>query len=160
MGQVEHSKYKGVIVCTTDTKKLREGLKVKADELTDFLVFRLEQIGVECIKIARKPGTYHDVTGNLRSSINFEVLVNGQPVRQGTTEQFDGTQGHGENGPTEAQKLLNSLHSQYPKGVVLVVVAGMSYAAYVENIRHKVVLTEAKYEAEKLIKQLLGNVLQ
>ena len=158
----EHSKYKGVIVNTTDMRKLKALVNRKIQDIIDFLVFRLTQIGEECVKIAREPhaNDYNDISGNLRSSIEYVVLVDGKPVQYGESKQYSGKQGNGNEGAPAAQKLLNTLQADYPSGVVLIVCAGMRYAAYVEHIHHKDVLTSAELVAKDLMRQLLGGVLQ
>lgn len=159
--KTEHGKYKGVIVNTTDMRKLQAHIKGKLQDVVDFLVLRLTQIGEECVKIAREPhaNDYNDITGNLRSSIGYVILVDGQPVQYGESKQYSGKQGNGAEGAPAAQKLLNALQANYPTGVVLIVCAGMSYAAYVENIHHKDVLTAAELVAESLMKKLLAGVI-
>jgi len=154
-----HGKYEGVIVSKTDMRKLREGLQAKMKDIVDFLVFRLSQIGEECVKIARERGSYGDDTGNLRSSIGYVVLYDGKPVKYGVPEQYSGKKGNGADGPPAAEALLQKLQAKFPWGVVLIVCAGMKYAAYVEAVHHKDVLTSAELEAEKLVNQLLKGYL-
>jgi len=157
----EHAKYKGVIVNKTDIRKLRANVAAKMQDVVDFLVFRLQQIGEECVKIAREPhaNDYNDITGNLRSSIGYVVLVDGKPVVNGEAKQYSGKQGDGAQGVQAGQELLARLQGKYPSGVVLIVCAGMRYAAYVEGIHHKDVLTAAELVAESLMKQLLAGVI-
>lgn len=155
-----HSKYKGVIVSKTDMRKLKDNLNAKMKDITDFLVFRFEQIGEECIAIARDNGTYHDVTGNLRSSIGYVILVDGKEVKRAEPKRYSGSQGDGAKGAAEGQAFLNSLKAKFPWGVVLIICAGMEYAAFVEDVKHKDVLTSAEHVAEKLVKQLIGNLLK
>lgn len=155
-----HGKYKGVIVSITDMRKLNAKLSAKKKEITDFIVFRFEQIGEEAVKIAREQGSYHDVTGNLRSSIGYLILVDGKVVKQGAPKRYPGTQGDGAKGEAEGQALLTKLKAKYPYGIVLIICAGMEYAAFVEDVRHKDVLTSAQHLAESLMKKLLGNLLE
>ena len=75
-----HSKYKGVLVSSFTLKKFQSAIQKKRDELVQELADELSYIGEECVKIAREVGNYGDVTGNLRSSIGYEVLYNGKPV--------------------------------------------------------------------------------
>ena len=55
--------------------------------------------------------------------------------------------------------------SEYRRGlflvisVVLIVCAGMKYAAYVESIHHKDVLTSAELKAESLVNKLLNGLI-
>lgn len=152
-----HSKYKGVIVSKTDMRKLKDGLQQKMKDITNELIKQLSFIGEECIKIARDNGSYNDITGNLRSSIGYVVLYDGKPVVYGESKQYDGSKGHGEKGPAAANALLKQLQAKFPWGIVLIVCAGMNYAAYVEAIHHKDVLTSAELKAESLMKQLING---
>ncbi len=121
------------------------------------LIKRFTMIGEECVRIARESGSYNDITGNLRSSIGYVVLQDGKPVVNGASKQYSGTKGNGEAGPAAAEALLNQLQAKFPRGIVLIVCAGMNYAAYVENVRHKDVLTTAELLMESLIRKHLTN---
>lgn len=150
-----HGKYKGVIVSKTDFRKLNAELKQSRKDLTDFIVSRFQQIGEEAVKVAREMGSYHDITGNLRSSIGYIILVDGKVVTQGESETFAGSSGDGAKGAAEGQRLLSTLKAKFPWGIVLIICAGMEYAAFVENVKGKDVLTSAQHLAESLMKELL-----
>lgn len=154
-----HGKYKGVIVSKTDFRKLNAKLSAKRSEITDFITLRFEQIGEEAVKIAREKGSYHDITGNLRSSIGYIILNDGKIVKQGAPETYAGSSGDGAKGAAEGQALLNRLKAKFPWGIVLIICAGMEYAAFVENVKHKDVLTSAEHLAESLMKKLLGKLI-
>lgn len=156
----EHSNYKGVIICRFNLQKVKKTLAVKSQELNEFIIMRFKQIGEECVRIARESGSYNDITGNLRSSIGYVILQDGKPVVNGASKQYSGTKGNGEAGPAAAEALLTQLQAKFPWGIVLIVCAGMNYAAYVENVRHKDVLTTAELKAESLLKQLLNGIVQ
>ncbi|WP_142783352.1 hypothetical protein [Changchengzhania lutea] len=84
----------------------------------------LQYIGEQFVNEARISGNYTDRTGNLRSSIGYIILIDGKIEDrnfQGNTE-----------GQSQAQSFANEIALKYPKGYVLIGVAGMSYAAYVE----------------------------
>ena len=153
------SKYKGVVVSTTDFKKVNRALLNRKEELERVLVKRFTMIGEECVRIAREPhpGDWGDVTGNLRSSIGYVVLKDGQSVVEGASKQYSGPKGDGSDGPAAAKALLNQLQAKFPTGIVLIVCAGMNYAAYVENVRHKDVLTTAELLMESLVRKHLIN---
>lgn len=153
-----HSKYSGVIVSKTDMRKLKSGLDMAMKEVRQRLVFRLTAIGEECVRIARENGSYNDITGNLRSSIGYIVLDDGNIVQQGASKQYSGSQGNGEKGAAAAESIFAQMQAKFPYGVVLVVVAGMNYAAYVESIHHKDVLTSAELLMEQLAKQRLSDL--
>ena len=154
-----HGKYKGVLVSKTDLRKLKDKLNAKRKDIYDFIIFRFEQIGEEAVKIARENGSYHDVTGNLRSSIGYIILNDGKVVIQGAPERYPKKE-DGSKGEAEGQALLQKLKAKFPWGLVLIICAGMEYAAFVENVRHKDVLTSAEHLAESLMKKLLGKVIE
>ncbi len=160
MAQTYHSKYKGVLVSKTNTKKIYAKLQMARKELIDFLVYRLSQIGEECVKIARDYGNYEDRTGNLRSSIGYIILNDGEVKVHGASKQYSGKKGDGAKGVQEGEALLKRLQAKFPWGVVLIVCAGMEYAAFVENVRGRRVLIDAEIEAERLFKELLGKVVK
>jgi hypothetical protein len=155
-----HSKYSGVIVSKTEMRKIRDSINVKMNDLYKVLLTQLAYIGEEAVKIAREKGSYMDVTGNLRSSIGYCVLADGEPVVNGKTERFEGKVGKGEEGAAASQALLGKLKSKFPQGLVLIVCAGMNYAAEVEHVRHKDVLTSAELRAEALANKLLGSLTE
>ena len=155
-----HSKYKGIIVSKTEMRKLNTSLKAKMKDIADLLIDQLSYIGEECIRIARESGSYNDITGNLRSSIGDVILYDGKPVVSGASKQYSGKKGEGEDGPPAAEALLTSLQAKYPWGIVLIVCAGMKYAAYVEAVHHKDVLTSAELKSEALAKQLLKGLVE
>lgn len=172
-----HGKYKGVIVSRTDVKKLRDKLELGRGKLIDLLVKNMCYIGETCIKIAREQGDYNDITGNLRSSIGYIVLSNGTVKGGGTFEQKSVSPGYrtvtqngkqvkikvggdGSAGVAAGNELLSKLKAEYPYGVVLILCAGMEYAAFVENVRGKHVLIDAELEAQRLIDKLLGKMLK
>lgn len=155
-----HGKYKGTIVSRTNVKKLREKMNVGRGKLVDFLVKKMCEVGESCIKVARETGDYEDITGNLRSSIGYIVLSNGTVKMYGAPVQKAGKKGDGSEGFAVGNKLLERIVGDYPYGVVLVLCAGMEYAAFVENVHGKHVLIDAELEAQRLIQKLLGKLLQ
>lgn len=154
-----HKKYKGVIVSRFNLAKLRAGLQAQRKDIINILTKQLSYIGEECVRIARESGSYNDITGNLRSSIGYVVLYDGKPVVNGASKQYGGKKGNGEQGAAAAKALLTELQAKFPWGLVLIVCAGMKYAAYVEAVRHKDVLTSAELRAESLAKQLLNGFI-
>lgn len=180
-----HGKYKGVLVSKTNTKKIYAKLQMQRKKLIQYLVEKLSYIGEACVKIARDNGDYNDITGNLRSSISYVVLNDGEVMSGGnfvakqvapgykkvkrTRKLKDGTVkeymanvkvgGDGVKGQQEGEALLERLKAKFPWGVVLIVCAGMEYAAYVENVRGKNVLASAELEAERLLNKLLKGYI-
>lgn len=114
----------------------------------------LNYVGLECVKEARQNGKYTDRTGNLRSSIGYVVLENGIPIKKGGYQKVLST-------ATEAQaksdSLITSLAATYKTGLVLIVLAGMDYAVYVEAKGYNV-LNSAETLAKKLVPQMLKEL--
>lgn len=112
----------------------------------------LSYVGVECVNEARNNGSYLDQTGNLRSSVGFVVLRDGQVVRG---SQFEVVK-QGYKGRKEGRSFVSELKGKYSKGLVLIVVAGMNYAAYVETKRN--VLESSQQLAEIKVPEMLGQI--
>lgn len=114
----------------------------------------LNYVGLQCVTEARKSGKYTDRTGNLRSSIGYVVLENGQPIKKGSFNKVLATANEAE---VQSNELIARLAATYNTGLVLVVVAGMDYAAYVEARGYNVLNsaeTLAKTLVPKMLKQL------
>lgn len=112
----------------------------------------LNFVGITCINEARTNGNYIDQTGNLRSSIGYAILQDGMIVHKSRFEQVkDGKEGKG-----EGSGFLSDLISRNMKGIVLIVVAGMNYAAHVETSKN--VITSAELLAQDLVPKLLRQL--
>lgn len=149
---------KAIVLHKNTLLRIKKNLKKTASEITDNLIRNLSYIGEKAVTVARENGSYKDQTGNLRSSIGYVILMNGSPVINGETKQFNGAKGNGKKGVAAGKRLLKELQSKYSDGIVLIVCAGMKYAAYVEEIHNKDVLVSAEREAEKLAKKLLKHL--
>ena len=83
-------------------------------------------IGDDFVNAARSIRTYEDDTGNLRASIGYSVVKDGEIVSFGNP----GGTSEGEN---EASDFVNLKVAEGPQeGIYLIVFAGMEYALYVE----------------------------
>jgi hypothetical protein len=131
-------------------------LENHVERLTEALVYNLCAIGEQVLIAARSTNSYKDQTGNLRSSVGYIVAIDGEVVRMSDFEPSErGTdKTTGQNtGKTYAQKLID----KYPKGIVLLVVAGMKYASYV-SAKGLDVLDSSELLAERLIPQMLKQL--
>lgn len=96
--------------------------------------------------------SWEDQSGNLRSSIGYAVVRKGRIVLM---SGFDVVAGGGQ-GSANGKKITTGLaheYSQYP--YVLIVVAGMEYAVYVEAMDNKVVLAGGQLWLENNISSIL-----
>lgn len=123
------------------------------DKALEVIVNTFLYVGESCIREARDNGSYMDQTGNLRSSIGYVVVVDGQIVRKNVVNLVK----NGTEGTKEAEAFLERLASEHSSGICLIVVAGMNYASYVEGRGYNV-LTSAELLAERLVPQLLEQI--
>jgi len=119
----------------------------------DNIITRLKEVGESCIVHARRSGKYNDITGNLRSSIGYTIIHDGEIVDLIVVEPTTGTKGRGEDGDPNAENLLKQIANEYSSGITLIVVAGMSYAVYIEA-KEKDVLTSAEEVAREMLNDL------
>lgn len=110
-------------------------------------------VGEQALAIARNNHKYLDQTGNLTSSIGYAVVENGKVYKQSTFAQVKG----GTDGTREGAAFLQRLISENSNGIVLIMVAGMEYAAYVEAMSLDV-LDSAEQAAKRLIPQIVKQL--
>lgn len=140
-------------------------VKMPQQSLKAFIVERLEAVreqairllqvaGERCVNDARMNGSYTDRTRNLRGSTGYLIVEDGNILNAGG---FVPVNGGGADGGDEGEAFAKRVAIKYPKGLVLILVAGMNYAAYVQDKGYNV-LTSAEQLAEKLIPQLLKRL--
>ena len=123
----------------------------------------LKDIGGKFVRDARSTQTYKDRTGNLRHSIGFIILKDGVQIfgnfQDPGFELIKDEDGKSKKlvGATFGQKLAITIGEQNPVGYVLIVVAGMSYAGYVEAKGYDV-LTGSTLTAETNLKSELDFI--
>ncbi len=128
----------------------------------------LSHVGINCVNFAKKEkamgtklipapgGGFWDRSGNLRSSIGYAVIYDGKVGIEKFEQVKDGAEG-----VAAGKKLVGELAKEFNKGMVLVVTAGMEYAAAVESKGYDVI-TGSSFEGEKLLKfmkEKLGALL-
>jgi hypothetical protein len=122
---------------------------------------RLHEVGEIFVTNARNNDTYRDRSGNLRSSIGYVVLKNGEqlvenfqtfPPKKANAKgsKVTGTK----NGQQVAKDFISEVKQNFPTGLVLICVAGMDYAASVEA-RGYDVITGSSLQAETDLKKAL-----
>lgn len=126
------------------------------DRLKRVLLRNLFYIGEQCLNKARSTDTYKDQTGNLRSSIGYVVVQDGQIIKASDFAPSDkGTDKA--TGQRTGKEYAEELAKRYPSGLTLIVVAGMNYAAYVSAKGYDV-LDSAELTADSLTEKLLKEV--
>lgn len=120
------------------------------------IIRELMAIGEEGVNIARQQHTYTDQTGNLTSSIGYELFVNGSSYIENFQPSEVGSES-GEEGIAKGRALAAEIG---PLGnFTLVFVAGMPYAEEVEA-RGKEVLSPAYLYAEQEIPRMKDRILR
>lgn len=134
---------------TTPKAELEAYIAKGFEEQKRRIIRMLFYIGEQCVNDARLKGSYTDRTGNLRGSTGYCVVVDGQIVQEAGFAPVLGSP----EGPNKGQDYVQQLAAGYTSGIVLIVVAGMHYAAYVADKGYNV-LDSAEMLAEKLIGDL------
>lgn len=116
------------------------------------LIRVLNYIGMTCISEARNSGDYIDRTGNLRSSIGYAILNNGKIEKISSFQTIK----KGTKGKEKGNEIIKNISSDFNYGIILIVVAGMNYAAYVETKRNVLSSSElyAKQQAQIILTRL------
>ncbi len=128
-------------------------LEEEMERLKNAIVYNLCAVGELVLNAARQTNSYKDQTGNLRSSIGYVVAVDGEIVQMSS---FDVVKEGGE-GAKGGKAYAMQLVRDFPKGIVLIIVAGMNYASYVSAKGYDV-LDSSELLADKLVPQMLGKL--
>lgn len=138
---------------TTPISVIGDKLTSKAEAMMRVIADALCYVGERCLIEARDGGTYIDQTGNLRSSIGYAVVINGQVLQYACAGKVkDGSEGVSQG----LEYLRSRIQKASKKGIVLIVTAGMNYAEYVETKR--VVLSKAELMAPELVRTMLTQL--
>ena len=128
-------------------------IEARMNGLKRAIIYNLCVIGEKVRNAAIERGSYTDRTGNLRNSVGYVVIVDGQVYEFGSFGKSDGNS----EGKSTGQSYARSLVKKFPKGIVLIVVAGMRYASYV-SARGKDVLDSAELLAGQLVPKMLKQL--
>lgn len=127
------------------------------NEIEKKQIARLQRLGEMCLVEARTNKGYMMQTGALLSSTGYEVFVDDVAIHS----QFDAASGAesnaAETGIKSGQSIAETI-GKGTKGIALVVVAGMNYAAYVEAKGYNV-LSSAEHLAERELPRMLEKLI-
>ena len=128
-----------------------------AVRIEEVVIRNLRRLGEQCVIHARNrtgEESWYDQTGNLRSSIGYVVGKDGEVIASGGFAQvLNGSEGSFE-GKQYAMELANALSGKY----FLIVVAGMKYASYVEEMDNKDVLASSSLFAEEELPKMVKRI--
>jgi hypothetical protein len=128
-------------------------IKERMNRLKQAIIYNLCAIGEKVRNEAIENGSYKDRTKNLRSSVGYIVVVDGQVYKTGSFGKPDGNS----EGKNAGMSYARSLAGKFPKGIVLIVVAGMRYASYVSAKGYNV-LDSSELLADQLVPKMLKQL--
>ncbi len=139
------------IVPKFNKAQIRKMISERREQIKQVILLNLKRVGETFVKNARNQDTYKDRTGNLRSSIGYVILYNGEQL----FESFKST--GGPLGVSKAKEVIEDSKQRFPRGFVIIGVAGMDYAAAVEAKGYDVI-TASSIEAETGLKVALQRL--
>jgi hypothetical protein len=144
----------------------------------EVIIRNLQAAGEEAVKKARGLVTaggggggvmppYTVQTGNLVSSVGYAVVADGKVVGMSPFQAVQGAvgkdgrpKGDGQAGAAAGMAYAKELAMRFTKGYALILVAGMHYASYVQEIHNRDVLVSASLVAEQLVGELQEKISQ
>lgn len=148
-----------MIKAKTTTDEIQAFFDEAAAIVNEEIANMLKYLGEQCVVRIRDRSaeeSWIDHTGNLRSSIGYAVFNKGSKIAESAFESVLS----GSTGSAKGRSYVNSLASQYAQTYALVVVAGMSYADYVEAINNKDVLASTELWAKEEIGKYLERAME
>ena len=145
------------IIPRTSLSEVKAYMQKQAENLDRVVLRNLERLGMMAVTYARDRAgedSWFDQTGNLRSSIGYVVGRDGEVVSEGGFRTIL----NGATGSSEGKQFANELASSYASKYFLIVVAGMKYASYVEEMDNKDVLASASLFAEKELPKMVKRI--
>lgn len=135
---------------TTKLSEVHDMLMREAERVERLTIRALSKLGEQCVtKIRDRAGdkSWYDQTGNLRSSVGYVIAHNKNIIQYSTFNQVK----QGSEGVKTGKDLAKELAKRYSNNYVLIVVAGMNYAEFVEAMDNKDVLASTElWEREQV----------
>lgn len=142
------------------TKKLSEVndmLMREAERVERLTIRALSKLGEQCVtKIRDRAGdkSWYDQTGNLRSSVGYVIAHNKNIIQYSAFNQVK----QGSEGVKTGKDLAEKLAKRYSNNYVLIVVAGMNYAEFVEAMDNKDVLASTELWVKEQVPLMLEKL--
>ncbi len=137
----------------TPKSKIDAYIEARMNRLKRAIIYNLCVVGEKVRNEALDNGSYTDRTKNLRSSVGYVVVVDGQVYKMSAFGKPDGNN----EGRSTGMSYARSLAGKFPKGIVLIVVAGMRYASYVSAKGYNV-LDSSELLADQLVPKMLKQL--
>lgn len=136
-----------------DKNEIRRQMEAVNLKIQAGILDQLKFVGREAVNIMRstKANDYTDRTGNLRSSCGYAIAYNGD-IKSISNFQ---TVKDGGDGSNQGKALASKIAIEDSQGQrwALVLVAGMNYASYVQNLHGRDVIESATVKAEDMVRE-------
>ena len=142
---------------TTKLSEVHDMLMREAERVERLTIRALSKLGEQCVtKIRDRAGdkSWYDQTGNLRSSVGHVIAHNKNIIQYSTFNQVK----QGSEGVKTGKDLAKELAKRYSNNYVLIVVAGMNYAEFVEAMDNKDVLASTELWAREQVPLMLEKL--
>lgn len=142
---------------TTKLSEVHDMLMREAERVERLTIRALSKLGEQCVtKIRDRAGdkSWYDQTGNLRSSVGYVIAHNKNIIQYSTFNQVK----QGSEGVKTGKDLAKELAKRYSNNYVLIVVAGMNYAEFVEAMDNKDVLASTELWAIEKVPLMLEKL--
>lgn len=142
---------------TTKLSEVHDMLMREAERGERLTIRALSKLGEQCVtKIRDRAGdkSWYDQTGNLRSSVGYVIAHNKNIIQYSTFNQVN----QGSEGVKTGKDLAKELAKRYSNNYVLIVVAGMNYAEFVEAMDNKDVLASTELWAREQVPLMLEKL--
>ncbi len=142
---------------TTKLSEVHDMLMREAERVDRLTIRALSKLGEQCVtKIRDRAGdkSWYDQTGNLRSSVGYVIAHNKNIIQYSTFNQVN----QGSEGVKTGKDLAKELAKRYSNNYVLIVVAGMNYAEFVEAMDNKDVLASTELWAREQVPLMLEKL--
>lgn len=142
---------------TTKLSEVHDMLMREAERVERLTIRALSELGEECVNRVRDRSgdeSWYDQTGNLRSSVGYVIAHNKNIIQYSTFNQVK----QGSEGVKTGKDLAKELAKRYSNNYVLIVVAGMNYAEFVEAMDNKDVLASTELWAREQVPLMLEKL--
>jgi hypothetical protein len=142
---------------TTPMSEINAAIQAEIERADMLTIRALSLLGEMCVIEAKdrpQESSWYDQSGNLRSSIGYVIVRNGNIV---TYSEFNQVK-QGSDGVKEGKELAQELAKKYISGYALIVVAGMNYAELVEAMDNKNVLASAELFARQEMPKMMAKL--
>lgn len=141
----------------TKLDEIHNTLMREAQRVERLTIRALSYLGEQCVIRVRDRGgnkSWYDQSGNLRSSVGYVIARNGSIIQYSDFNQVK----QGAQGVKVGKDLAEELARRYSNDYVLVIVAGMNYAEYVEAMDNKDVLASTELWAIEQVPKMLEKL--